>query len=125
VTSSISTGPPPAYRGAEETRKAALLAELAGLDGAAGLRELEAARTRHLLQAKAADVRGALDRNPAEARAVLAAFVERITLEHFRDWPRARLSVYRNGLVRGPARRNPPPGGGSISESAAQFKSSS
>jgi hypothetical protein len=68
---------------AEETRKAAVLTELAGLDGAAGLGELERARTRRLLQAKAADVRGALDRNPDEARAVLASFVDRITLEPF------------------------------------------
>ena len=42
---------------AEETRKAALLEELATLDGAAGLGDLALARTQRVLRAKAADVR--------------------------------------------------------------------
>jgi hypothetical protein len=65
---------------AEETRKAALLEELATLDGAAGLGDLALARTQRVLRAKAADVRGALGRRPDEAKAVLGAFVQTLTL---------------------------------------------
>jgi hypothetical protein len=66
---------------AEETRKTALLEELATLDGAAGLGDLALARTQRVLRAKAADVRGALVRRPDEAKAVLGAFVQTLTLE--------------------------------------------
>jgi hypothetical protein len=66
---------------AEETRKAALLEELATLDGSAGLRDLALARTQRVLRAKAADVRGVLERRPDEAKAVLGAFVQTLTLE--------------------------------------------
>jgi hypothetical protein len=65
---------------AEETRKAALLEELATLDGSAGLGDLALARTQRLLRAKAADVRGVLERRPDEAKAVLVAFVQTLTL---------------------------------------------
>jgi hypothetical protein len=75
-----ATAPLLARMKAEETRKAALLEELAALDGSAGLGDLALARTQRVLRAKAANVRGILEHRPDEAKAVLGAFVQALTL---------------------------------------------
>ena len=67
----------------EEARKTEIAAALAALDAQARLGDLAGAKTRTLLQASAADVLGALERHPGEAREVLAAFVPSITFSPF------------------------------------------